>query len=356
MIEIDGSQKSGSGTIVRYALTLASILNKDLRIYNIRSGRKKPGLQPQHLKTVEAFKALTGAQVEGACLNSKEIIFRIKDNLIKSGTFSWDIGTAGSTTMMGLAILPLGFFAGAPSTYRISGGLFQDFAPNAFHAKYVFMQVLKKFSLDTDIDIIKPGYVPRGGGIIKITVKPVAEKIIPAQLLKQGKVMKIEGVSLSSNLSDRHVSERMASECNKILKARGLNADIRIINDTKAIQKGAALTIWAKTDSGCIIGSDVAGKIGRTAEAIGENVAKNLLEDLDSGATVDRFAADQIIIYAALADGESEYVIPRMTEHIESNLWLIQDILGTEVFIEGNNLKIKGAGLKVMRKWSPPGL
>lgn len=346
MIEIDGSKKSGSGTILRYALTIASILHKDLHIYNIRSKRKKPGLRPQHLKTVEAFRTLTGAVVEGAYLNSKEITFRMKDNFIKSGRFNWDIGTAGSTTMMGLAILPLGFFADGPSTYRISGGLFQDFAPNAYHTKYVFMEILKKFSLDADLDIIKPGYVPRGGGIIELTVKPIEpKKITPVELMKEGELIKIEGISLSSNLSERRVSDRMASECNKILSKRGLSADIKLINDTKAEQRGATLAIWARTDSGCIIGSDMAGKIGRTAEAIGQGVAKNLWEDLDSGATVDRFTADQIIIYAALADGESEYIIPRMTEHIESNLWLIQDILGAKVSIRGNNLKIKGIGL-----------
>lgn len=346
MIEIDGSQKSGSGTILRYALTIASILHKDLHIYNIRSQRKKPGLQPQHLKSVEAFRILTGALVQGASLNSEEITFRIKDNYIKSGTFNWDIGTAGSTTMLGLAILPLGFFADSPSTYRISGGLFQDFAPNAYHTKYVLLQILKRFSLDALLNIIKPGYVPRGGGIIELTVKPIEQKkIMPAELVHQGELIKIEGISLSSKLSERRVSERMASECNKTLSKRGLSADIKLINDTKAVQRGAALAIWARTDSGCIIGSDMSGKISRTAEAIGEGVAKNLLEDLDSGATVDRFAADQIIIYAALAEGESEYIIPQMTEHIESNLWLIQDILGAQVSMRGNNLKIKGVGL-----------
>ena len=345
MIEIDGSLKSGSGTILRYALTLASILNKDLRIYNIRAKRKKPGLQPQHLKSVEAFQALAGAQVEGACLNSKEIIFRRKNNFIKSGTFDWDIGTAGSTTMMGLAILPLGFFADGASKYRISGGLFQDFAPNAYHTKYVLLELLKKFSLNADLEIIKPGYVPRGGGVIEITVKPVDGKAGPVKLTEQGRIVKIEGISLSSNLSERRVSDRMAFECNKVLKTRGLSAEIKRINDTKARQRGAALAIWLKTDSGCIMGSDMAGKIGRSAEEIGQGVAKNLLEDLDSGATADRFTADQIIIYAALADGESEYIIPRMTEHIESNLWIIQDILGAEIYIKGNNLKIKGVGL-----------
>lgn len=343
MLEIDGSQKSGSGTILRYGLTLACILNKDLHIYNIRTKRKKPGLQPQHLKTVEAFKDLTGATVEGANLNSQEIIFRPKKNFIRAGKFNWDIGTAGSTTMLGLAILPIGFFAHNPSTYRISGGLFQEFAPNAYHTKFVLMPILKKFSLNADLEIVRPGYVPKGGGIIEIKVNPLSKKIMPLKLIQQGKITKIEGVSLSSNLRERKVSERMAIECNKVLNQQGLNTQIKIINDTHARQRGAALAIWAKTDSGCIIGADMAGKVGRTSEEIGRSVAKNLLEDLQSAATVDRFIADQLIIYAGLADGESEYIIPRMTEHIESNLWLIKDILGAEFSIKGNNLKIKGA-------------
>lgn len=347
MIEIDGSQKSGSGTILRYGLTLASILNKDLHIYNIRAKRKKPGLQPQHLKTAEALRDLTGALVEGAKLNSKEITFRPKKNCIKSGVSKWDIGTAGSTTMLGLAILPLGFFADGPSKYRISGGLFQDFAPNAYHTKYVLMELLKRFSLYANLNVIKPGYVPFGGGVIEITTKPLVGKIAPLKLIEQGKIIKVEGISLSSNLSERKVSERMALECNDVLNKRGMNADIKIINDRTAKQKGAALAIWVLTDSGCIIGSDMAGKIGRTSEEIGRSVARNLLEDLDSGATVDRFIADQIIIYAALANGESEYIVGRITDHIESNLWLTKDILGTEVSIKGTRLRIKGLGFDI---------
>ncbi len=98
------------------------------------------------------------------------------------------------------------------------------------------------------------------------------------------------------------------------------------------------------TDTGCIIGSDMAGKVGRSSGEIGRCVARHLLEDLASGATVDRFIADQIIIYAALGNGESQYIFPTITEHIESNLWLIKEILGAEISIERNLLKIKGIG------------
>lgn len=345
MLEIDGSKKSGSGTVLRYGLLLSSILNQDLYIYNIRAKRKKPGLQPQHLKTVEAFKLLTRARAEGAMLNSKEVAFHPEKNCIKNGRFEWDIGTAGSATMLGLAVLPLGFLAQGASAYRITGGIFQDFAPNAYHTKYVLMKILKKISLSADLNVVKPGYVPYGAGVIEISVKPLRGEITPLQLTEQGKIVRIEGISLSSNLGESRVSQRMAEECNRVLNKRGLNADIEIINDKSASQKGAALSIWAVTDTGCVIGADMAGRRGRSSEEIGRTVAGNLLEDLDSGATVDRFAADQLIIYAGLSNGVSRYRIGRITEHMESNLWMIKDFLGAQASIEEGLLTIQGSSI-----------
>jgi RNA 3'-terminal phosphate cyclase len=90
----------------------------------------------------------------------------------------------------------------------------------------------------------------------------------------------------------------------------------------------------------------MSGRLGRSSEFIGKTVADNLLEDILSGATVDRFAADQLILYAALAEGESVYKIPFMNEHIDSNLWLIQEILGADVTIKDNDIKIKGIGFQ----------
>jgi len=49
---IDGGTKSGSGTIVRYSVALASLLSKEIKIQNIRQRRDKPGLRAQHLKVI----------------------------------------------------------------------------------------------------------------------------------------------------------------------------------------------------------------------------------------------------------------------------------------------------------------
>ena len=59
------------------------------------------------------------------------------------------------------------------------------------------------------------------------------------------------------------------------------------------------MAIWAKTDTRCLIGSDMAGEPRRTAEFIGKQVARNLIEDLETGATVDKHLADQLIPFCA---------------------------------------------------------
>jgi len=343
VIHIDGAQKSGSGTIVRFAVGLSALLGEELHLTNIRAKREKPGLRPQHLKAVEALAQICQGTLDGAEIGAREIRFRPRGE-VKSGRYEWDIGTAGSTTLLAMTLLPAACFAPAAISFRISGGLFQDFAPSAYHMQFVLSPTLARMGINAGISIIRPGYVPRGGGIIEVEVKPVRGKIKPIRLTNRGDVTQIEGISLSSHLAQRRVSERMAGKCNEVLGSKGYRAQIEVIRDTQAIQRGAALVIYAKTSSGCIIGADRAGEPRRTAEDIGRYVARNLMEDLATEATVDRYLADQLIFYAALADGVSEYRIPRLTEHVEANLWLVETMLGAKTEVNQNLVKIQGIG------------
>ncbi|MGA1795921.1 MAG: RNA 3'-terminal phosphate cyclase [bacterium] len=345
IIDIDGSLKSGSGTIVRHCLSLSSILRRELRMRNIRARRKKPGLRPQHLKAVEACCLLTGGTTERAAVGSSEIVYT-PGEVIRHGEFNWDIGTAGSTTMMALCLLPLGCFAAQKSYYTISGGVFQDFAPNAFHTGNVLLPLLKRCGIAADLRVIQPGYVPLGGGTIRLEVEPVTGRLKPMRLSRQGRITGINGIAVASHLTERRVSRRMADACVKELRASGYHAEITIIEDDTSNQPGAGLFISAKTDTGCIIGADMAGKIGRSAEHIGASVARALLEDIRSGATVDRHTADQLILYAGLAEGESEYVIPAMNDHIDANLWLVEHILGARVSVRQGRISIRGIGFE----------
>jgi len=344
MITIDGGAKSGSGTIVRYSVALASLLGRQIKIQNIRAKRDKPGLRAQHLKVIQACQEMCHGIVDNAVVGSKEISY-IPKARFTGGEYSWDIGTAGSATMLAQSLLPLACSAEKPSTFRLEGGLFQDFAPSAYHMKFVLLPLLEQMGIQAELKIARPGYVPRGAGIIEIKAEPI-KKLKPLSLTKQGDILGIKGIALSSHLKERRVSHRMAEECQKVLSSYGYKAEIKEIDDESSLQEGAALAIYAETSLGNRIGSDRAGRPGRSSESIGRYVARSLIEDIKTGASVDRYMADQLIIYAGLAEGTTRYSIPKITEHVETNLWLIEEFLGARTKISGNLIEIEGIGFK----------
>lgn len=345
MIEMDGSRHSGSGTLLRYAVSLATLLRKPLHMIHIRAKRNKPGLRPQHLQALRACCSFCGGKVEGDAVGSQEIFYQPGESL-EGGDFHWDIGTAGSTTMLAFTLLPVALFAKHSSRFSITGGLFQDFAPSAFHMQKILIPLIRRMGARVRLEMVRPGYVPKGQGHLKLEVEPLDSPLAPLRLTDQGTVKAIRGVSLSSHLDAGKVSERMADRCLELLEKEGYDPKIEILYDTTAVQKGAALMLWAETDTGALLGADQAGKVGRKSESIAHFVVTSLLEDLRSGATTDRHMADQLVLFAALAGGRTEYRIPAVTDHVEANLWLVREILGVNTEVQNNYLKVDGIGLR----------
>src|SRR3989304_684457 len=120
MYEIDGSQKSGSGTILRLSIALSAIKQQPLHIINIRQSRPQPGLKPQHLEAVLTAAKLCNAKVEGAKLGARELWFTPK--AICGGNVEATIETAGSIPMLFLATLPICLFAENPVRLHVAKG------------------------------------------------------------------------------------------------------------------------------------------------------------------------------------------------------------------------------------------
>mgnify|MGYP001071414600 CR=1 FL=1 len=196
------------------------------------------------------------------------------------------------------------------------------------------------------------GVLAPSGGRIELQIAPAKEALRPLELVKQGRVQSIRGMALSSHLKERDVSRRMGRECERALKQKGFRAEIEFLHDEKespaferpSIQPGAALAVWAESDAGSLIGADMAGARGRTAEFIGKQTAQDFLADLSSGAAVDRHLADQVIPFAALAKGTTTVRIPSVTDHVEARLWLVEKILGVKFEVRKNTVTIEGIG------------
>jgi RNA 3'-terminal phosphate cyclase (ATP) len=343
MLTIDGSRYSGSGTIVRQAVAFSALTGRPIRVVNARAKRDKPGLRLQHLRVVEAIGELVDGRTEGLVQGSQEFTFR-PGSLKVGRRYHWAIGSAGSTTMLALGILPVLAFAGSPVTVELQGGLFQDCAPSAFHLQHVVLPALDKMGLHAEVKIERPGYVPRGEGILSLTVKPLTGPLQAIIREETNPVARVWGIALSSHLKERRVSERMADAARDVLAEAGYQTEIEIRNDTESLQRGAALALFADEGESVRLGADQAGALRRSAESIGKHVAKQLLDELESGATLDRFAADQIIPFAALAMGESRFLIPTVTDHMLTSAWLAEEFLDARVNIDGQRLTINGVG------------
>src|SRR5438309_2133306 len=99
MIEIDGSFGEGGGQIIRTSVSLAAITGKAVKVFNVRAGRSKPGLQPQHLMAVKAAAELCGAKLKGDAVGSVQFEFRPRTP-VQGKSYEFDIGTAGATGLV----------------------------------------------------------------------------------------------------------------------------------------------------------------------------------------------------------------------------------------------------------------
>lgn len=329
MLKIDGSQKSGSGTILRLSVALAGILQEPLHIYNIRKKRTQPGLRPQHLEAVLTAAKLCNAETKGAKLNSQELWFHPQK--IEGGEIHAEIGTAGSIPMLLLTILPICTYAiNTVRIHIVKGGTDVRHSPTINYLKHVLLEVLDQMGLKTSLNIHKYGYYPKGMGEVSFEVKP-CQKLKPLVYEKFGEIENLEGVSVCTFLEERKVAERQANAANKYLADYGLEAKIRVINDkSNPLQKGSSLVLWAKNDTGALLGGDAIGELRKLSEVVGREAAENLFNEIEARATVDVHLADMLVPYIGLADGYSTYITRNMTEHLETNLWLTERILGVK--------------------------
>jgi RNA 3'-phosphate cyclase len=336
MIEIDGSQKSGSGTILRLSIALAAIEEQPLHIFNIRQNRPQSGLRPQHLEAVLTAGKLCDAEVKGAELGSREIWY--KPRRVQGGKIEAEIGTAGSIPMLLMTVLPICVFAEKTVSLHVSkGGTDVSNSPTINYMVHVLLPMLKRMGINASLTVHKYGYYPKGAGEVTITVEPCSF-IKPILLEEFGELKTVKGVSVCTFLAERKVAERQANAAKERLRERGYAADIQIINDkSNPLQKGSSLVLWTETNTNVILGADAIGELRKTSETVGKEAAEKLIAEISAKPTVDVHLADMLIPYVALAKGKSAYLARTMSGHLETNIWLAEKMLNVKFKVEKIN-------------------
>ncbi len=328
MIEIDGS--IGGGQILRTSMSLSMITQKPFKIINIRKNRSNPGLQHQHLTAVNSAQKICNAVVKGNSLQS--IALEFTPNKIVPNNYQFDIGTAGSTTLVLQTLLPALIHASKESTITITGGTENPMAPPSYDFKHLFLDQIRHLGIQTELEILKHGYYPKGGGKLILKIKPLKE-IKEINLTEAKKLEKIDvHIESSTSLQKAKVSERIFEGFQKHFKTNHLIQEHLLYSES--LSPGCYIHAHLHYEK-AKPGVTILGERNKKAEEVGKEAAIKLQELINSKAPVDEHTADQLLIYLAIK-GSRKILTNKITEHTLTNIKIIEKFLDVEFQVKGN--------------------
>jgi len=342
MITVDGAE--GFGQVLRTAVGLSALTLQPIKVTNIRTTRPRPGLMPQHMKGIEIAAEFCDADVEGLQFGSTEIEFVPKKLDIKDKRI--DIGTSGSIPLLLQTLIPILIFNDRRVSLEIIGGTAGLGSPTIEYIKHITFPVLNKVGVPPPtIETIKQGFYPRGGGIVQIVIEPVM-KLRATNLIDQGDVLEIKGISIAGSLPE-DIAVRQADSAKNILTNKGMkNISIETAS-MNTYSQGTSITLWAECQN-VIVGSDNIGRRGVRAEDVGREAAQELINSIQSNTALDKHMADQIIPFLALAEGKSVIKVEEITQHCITNIYVCEQLLKCKFKVDKLNkrIEVEGIGLK----------
>jgi RNA 3'-terminal phosphate cyclase (ATP) len=349
MVVVDGSAGEGGGQVLRTALTLSVLTGLAVEVQNIRAGRPRPGLQPQHLTAVQAAAAVCGAHVEGADLESHRVRF-VPGGEVRSGTYTFDVAQTagrGSAGAVGLVLqtvlLPLAL-TGGTSWLTIRGGTHVPWAPSVDYLQQVFLPAAARMGLHVEAELTAWGFYPAGGGEVRVRVEGRPAPLVPLRLMGRGALKRVWGRAVAANLP-AHIPQRMANRARNLLKAMIAETPSRV--DTiealrvRSAGPGAAIFLFAEYEQG-VAGFCAYGRKGLASEHVAAAACEDLLAHYRAAAPADPYLVDQLTLPMALAAGTSEVATSVITGHLLTNLSVLRAFLPLEARVKGER---GGAGV-----------
>ena len=338
LLLIDGSHGEGGGQILRAAAALAVLHGRSIRVDDIRANRPKPGLRASHLAALQAVNAVSAGRLENAEIGSTSIEFH--PGVGRGGDHELDIGTAGAITLVLQAVVPIAVFSepGTRTHLSIRGGTDVPWSPPIDFFDQVFAWWLLQAGVSVRTETKRRGFYPKGGGSVAVDIEALDDPIDSVGARDRGGS---NGVHLRSVASSKLAGARVAERQIEGFEAEFPDVASRSVDYVDTFSPGSAIQAVGRW-SGCRLGTSALGKKEVRAEAVGAACARELRSEIDSGAVVDRHAADQLLLYAATAKAESTLLPREVSGHMETMMWLLRQFTSVAVHVkkEGNHYEV----------------
>jgi RNA 3'-terminal phosphate cyclase (ATP) len=280
----------------------------------------------QHLTAVRAAAEICAAQVDGAEPGSRALSFR--PGRLNAGDYSFDIGTAGSCMLVFQTVFPALLTASAESRVRITGGTHNRGSPPFDFLARGFLPLLGRMGANVQLELLRHGFYPRGGGEIRARIAPVA-RLGALNLRDRGALIRGYACAYVAALP-AEVAQR---ELRVIGRALAWPQDQLLMHALPNDQgPGNAVTVTLEHEHVTEVFTGF-GERGVRAETVAEEVATEARAYLAARAPVGEHLADQLLLPMALGEG-GVFVTARVTPHLRSNVAVIERFTARRIAID----------------------
>lgn len=329
-LTIDGSQGEGGGQILRTSLALSMVTGRPLSMERIRSGRPKPGLMRQHLACVQAAASVCGGAAEGATPGSTALHF--VPGPVRAGEYRFQVAGAGSCLLVLQTVLPALMLAEGDSHVNLSGGTHNPMAPPFDFLDRAFAPLLARLGVGLQLQLLRRGFYPAGGGQLQATVRPAAA-LAPVDVLEPGPLLDAWAEVLAPGLP-RRVPARELEAIGRHLGWTHEHGQLRQAVARQNEGPGNALLAVLQqqelTEVFCAFGQQ-----GISSERVASHVARAVRTYQASGAALGPHLADQWMLPLALAVWRSgrpaSYTASAWSPHSATNAAVIAQWLPVDI-------------------------
>ena len=334
-ITLNGSHGEGGGALFRTALCMSALTQKPLSIDSIRGATRKPGIAAEDFALLQALIEACNAEVDDPQIGDKQLLFNPR-RLPKALNFEHDISRSGSgrspgnTLVVAQALAPILAKTGAYSTVTLHGETHNNntLGFDAFELSTIPSHLAQGLGIYPHIHQAGFGYAGRGKVVIEI--EPSALNAISWP--KRGGVIAAGARISAADVHSQFVADSVTS-CLKLLQESGLGDQVDQI-ELSGPEPGLSITFWIEFEHGYGSSNACLPRGGNVKESI-NRAWTEFQAFTQTTATVDPYLADQLLIPACLADGQTAYTTSNITRRLKTMAWVIKQFIPIAITIKG---------------------
>jgi len=335
LIEIDGTHGEGGGALLRTALQMSALTQQGFRIKGIRGNLKYAGLDVEDLVILRALAESTHAEVENAEPGAHQFAFRPRRRPrglnSKVGSGRNEHGRGANALVVLNALLPVLVRTGMYSSVVAEGETYGHNSLGYDSFAHVTLTALRAMGVYAYPTLERAGFGRGSDGIVAMDLEP--SPVMGREWGDRGKRTSLAGI-VSTSGTGRSTGERAVAHLASLAKEAGVPLEIEH-REVESSSPGCFVTLWSNFERGFGSGTAIGAK-GMRVEAIAQAAFDELMEWLESDATVDPYVADQILVPAIFAETPTSFRVMRLTSRFLTSVWVAKQFAPVRITVRGS--------------------